>query len=243
VKQSILDETFPLFHEFHGKKYPRSSGIIKLHPHSLHQIVHFGGKDDKFLEHVRLTSIEGDHVHDAVRSKICALMANGRMIHSDTVSPVDDEPYSDPLTAMEQLKTNRCIQWLLNQNMEIILPPEKTIVSASLEYGGSPDLVCTIDGVPMIIDFKTGHKYQAPHWLQLESYAQLLEEERDIRIEQIGTLLLGAETTKSGVKFSRRPPSTARENHFMHLLECWNTMFPEPFDPAPEEDFELEKAA
>ena len=52
-------------------------------------------------------------------------------------------------------------------------------------YGGTIDLLCELDGLLTILDFKTSKRFYSSHFIQLGAYIQLLEK-HDIFVEQVG---------------------------------------------------------
>ena len=52
-------------------------------------------------------------------------------------------------------------------------------------YGGTIDLLCEMDGVSTLLDFKTSKKFYSSHFIQLGAYIQLLEY-NDIYVKQVG---------------------------------------------------------
>ncbi len=54
---------------------------------------------------------------------------------------------------------------------------ETPLISESLRYGGTPDLYCMLDGMPTLLDFKTGKALYTEVMYQLAAYKHLLEEQ------------------------------------------------------------------
>lgn len=67
---------------------------------------------------------------------------------------------------------------------------EKQMVSDKMKYGGTIDCYCLLDGVPTLLDFKTGKAVYDEYFVQLAAYAELLRENglpvRECRILRIG---------------------------------------------------------
>jgi len=53
---------------------------------------------------------------------------------------------------------------------------EMPLVSNEMRYGGTPDLYCLLDGVPTLIDFKTGKALYKEHNYQVAGYKAIIEE-------------------------------------------------------------------
>lgn len=66
-------------------------------------------------------------------------------------------------------------EWEKGREIEIIVA-EEPMVSEAYRYGGTPDIVAMVDGVPTLIDLKTGKGIYDEYALQLAAYEQLVEE-------------------------------------------------------------------
>ncbi len=64
---------------------------------------------------------------------------------------------------------------------------ELFLISPNLDFAGTPDLICKLDGKTWLIDFKTGNFYKT-HPLQCRMYALLYEDIFGIKIDGIGGL-------------------------------------------------------
>jgi len=74
---------------------------------------------------------------------------------------------------------NNCLASYLNWEKNHTLEPkiiEEPLVSDELKVGGTPDLYCILDGVPTLLDYKTGKALYPEHLYQLAGYRALLEE-------------------------------------------------------------------
>lgn len=67
---------------------------------------------------------------------------------------------------------------------------EKQSVSEMFQYGGTLDHYCLLDGVPTLIDYKTGKAIYSEQFFQLAAYRQLLNEEGH-KVDQCIILRLG----------------------------------------------------
>lgn len=67
---------------------------------------------------------------------------------------------------------------------------EAELISEKYGYGGTVDMWCRVDGVPTILDYKTGKAIYTEHIYQVAAYRQLIEENggkpEAVRILQIG---------------------------------------------------------
>jgi len=68
--------------------------------------------------------------------------------------------------------------WWHAENMGgriVVIETECLMVDRELGFGGTADLVCLLDGVPAILDYKTGSGIYPEVGIQLEAYAMLWE--------------------------------------------------------------------
>lgn len=81
------------------------------------------------------------------------------------------------------------LAWEKQHKVEPILC-EAQLVSETYGYGGSVDMWCRVDGVPTILDYKTGKAIYPEHIYQVAAYRRLVEENggkpEAVRILQIG---------------------------------------------------------
>lgn len=72
---------------------------------------------------------------------------------------------------------------------------ETPMVSEKLKYGGTIDCYCLLDGVPTLLDFKTGKAIYEEYFVQLAAYRNLLEE-LDLPVKQCRILRIGRDETE-----------------------------------------------
>lgn len=90
-------------------------------------------------------------------------------------------------------KAENCLlsyyEWEKGHKIEPIVI-EQPLVSEKYGFGGTPDNFCKFDGVPTLIDYKTGKAIWPEYFYQLSSYRQLLIEAGhtidNVRILRIG---------------------------------------------------------
>lgn len=236
LKESIMNVDFPQYHERDGQLYPRTSSILRLHKDGLHQLLHFGDCPRGFLRHVEWGAVHGQHVHDAVRHLLTEGILEGRIRHSNFTAD-DFEIESNQVEPPNQSvasKVERFLKWLRKEQTELLLPPEKTVVSPVLDYAGTPDLLLRRSRKNHVVDIKTGGNIHESHWMQVQAYAQLIEKETGVTVHKIGILLLGAKNS-SGISFAVRDLTEERRERFYRLVDRWYELFPEPFQEAYEE--------
>ena len=80
-------------------------------------------------------------------------------------------------------------EWERQHTVKPILV-ESPMVSDACGYGGTIDLYCKLDGVPTLVDFKTGKAIYDEYFVQLAAYVNLLRENGyavdNVRILRIG---------------------------------------------------------
>ena len=85
-------------------------------------------------------------------------------------------------------------EWEKQHSVEPILC-ETPMVSDSYGYGGTVDLYCKLDGVPTLVDFKTGKAIYDEYFVQLAAYVKLLRE-NGYAVENVRILRIGRDETE-----------------------------------------------
>jgi len=103
--------------------------------------------------------------------------------------PFDRKSHPDELIDKAENCFLSYLAWEKQHKVEPILC-EAALVSEKYGYGGSVDMLALVDGVPTIVDYKTGKAIYPEHIYQVSAYRQLLEENghevSNVRILQIG---------------------------------------------------------
>lgn len=96
---------------------------------------------------------------------------------------------------------------------------EEAMVSEELKYGGTIDCYCMLDGVPTLLDFKTGKAIYDEYFVQLAAYKNLLEE-LDLPVQQCRILRIGRDETEG---FEERTVTDTRKYFeiFKNLLNVY----------------------
>lgn len=98
---------------------------------------------------------------------------------------------------------------------------EAQLVSEKYGFGGTVDMWCRVDGVPTILDYKTGKAIYAEHIYQVAAYRYLVEENGyGVKPEAVRILQIGRDETEG---FSEKVVTdTAREwELFQHCLAIY----------------------
>src|SRR3990167_540103 len=155
----------------------------------------------------------GSAVHEAID-----IILQGEEFRIDT--KVQDKRRSTPtetvmreLTFEELVGVQSFIAWRDEVKPEIIAH-EIVVFSDIHGYAGTVDLVCRIDGVPYVIDFKTGKTTQRTWSMQVSAYRTALENGENPLFEEDGKTLVdmsgcktailqvGDDKNKAGYKFT-----------------------------------------
>ena len=119
------------------------------------------------------------------------------------------------------LAENALISFFEWKNRHEITPIqcETPMVSETLKYGGTIDCYCLLDGVPTLLDFKTGKAIYEEYFVQLAAYKNLLEE-LDLPVEQCRILRIGRDETEG---FEERTVTDTRKYFeiFRNLLNVY----------------------
>jgi hypothetical protein len=132
----------------------------------------------------------------------------------------------EPITtdySQEQIDlANNCLKsfhaWLATHEIEPIVV-ETPLVSSKLGYGGTIDLYCFLNGVPTLVDFKTGKTVVSEMFHQLAAYKNLLEENGS-PVEQARILRIGRTADEGFDEHIKNDLSTNWEI-FQHCLAIY----------------------
>lgn len=116
----------------------------------------------------------GTKIHRAIE-----MLLLGKTINYDTT--IDDRD----LTADEWEAVMSFVAWFSTAKIEII-NTEYTIFHPDDKFAGTIDLVCTINGEPYIVDFKSSQDIWPSHKIQLSAYRNALGNKHKIAILQVG---------------------------------------------------------
>lgn len=110
------------------------------------------------------------------------------------------------------------LHWEEGHEIEPIIC-EVPLVSDEMEYGGTVDCYCKLDGVPTIVDFKTGKAIYDEYFVQVSAYRNLLVE-HGYPVEQIKILRIGRDETEG---FEERTVTDDRDyfDIFINLLDIY----------------------
>jgi hypothetical protein len=128
----------------------------------------------------------------------------------------DETPYTADQISLAQ---NACIsffEWEKNHRVEPILL-EVPLVSEKHKFGGTIDCYCLLDGVPTLLDFKTGKAIYNDYFVQVAGAYKTLLEEHGHAVKECRILRVGRDETEG---FEDRKIDNASKYFkvFKHLL-------------------------
>lgn len=194
-------------YEYNGIQVPRVTAVISSMMHSdslMYWANSLGFKHQKYSEVINEACEYGTNTHKGIE-----LFLKGESIPKET-------PYHS---------MNAFLQWwnsISNNNELKILGQEQTLVCPY--YGGTYDLLLSINNKPWLIDFKTSNHISYRYYLQLAAYNRILRDDMNINLG--GVLLLQLEKTRPvfheyTLDFSRQPAIeyfNTCEKTFMSML-------------------------
>ena len=109
-------------------------------------------------------------------------------------------------------------EWKKQHTIEPILC-ETAMVSDSKRFGGTCDCYCKLDGIPTLLDFKTGKAIYEEYFVQVAAYKELLIE-NGYPVEQVMILRVGRDETEG---FEHRSITDTRKYYqiFENLLNIY----------------------
>lgn len=111
------------------------------------------------------------------------------------------------------------LEWRDRHKVESIFL-ERQSVSEKYQYGGTLDHYCLLDGVPTLLDYKTGKAIYSEAFYQLAAYKNLLEEEGS-RVDQCIILRLGR-NEEEGFETKTMTDLTNQFEIFLSCLKIYN---------------------
>ncbi|MCL1789905.1 MAG: PD-(D/E)XK nuclease family protein [Peptococcaceae bacterium] len=132
---------------------------------------------------------------------------------------VDFDQYSQRSIDLATRAVASFFAWENQHDIELIMS-EHPLVSDELGYGGTIDCYCVLDGIPTLVDFKTGKAIYDDYFIQLAAYRHLLEEHGH-PVKQCRILRIGRDATEG---FEERVVSDTDKYFeiFKHLLGVYN---------------------
>lgn len=134
----------------------------------------------------------------------------GEKVDTNMFSPVQVELAENSLLSF--------FEWWSRHDIEPIIC-EVPMVSEKHKYGGTVDCYCKMDGVPTLLDFKTGKHIYDEYFVQVAAYKELLVE-RGHPVERVQILRIGRDETE-GFEERAITDTTKYFKIFTNLLEVY----------------------
>ena len=131
---------------------------------------------------------------------------------------LDCDMYSPVQVSLAENAVLSFLSWKSRYRLEPLIC-ETPLVSDKLRYGGTMDCYCKLDGVPTLLDFKTGKAVYDEYFVQLAAYKNLLIE-KGYPVEQCRILRIGRDETE-GFEERTVTDTTDYFKIFSNLLEIY----------------------
>lgn len=159
IKRQYLDST--------GKKLPSVTEILGNLGWKYQVLIHWANKVGRQGLTVKEASGDAAKVGSIAHDRIEAYLLGKR--HERQQEPVD--LWEKSTIALDSFK-----RWHDEHGHRIeVIETECLMTDQEQGYGGTADLICLLDGVPAILDYKTGSGIYPEVAVQLEAYATLWE--------------------------------------------------------------------
>ena len=189
---------------------------------------------------------KGSKVHLAIE-----MILNGEEFRIDTRVLNKSTGQMEELSYEELLCVKSFCDWRKDVNPEILVA-ETTVFSEINGYAGTVDLVCKIEGVPYVIDFKTSKQVWREHELQVSAYRVALENGEnplyeknengtdgkmvDVSGMKMAILQVGYSRNKAGYKFTEIEDQFA---NFKIAYQIWKSEIGDNTPGFTQKDFPL----
>jgi len=107
----------------------------------------------------------------------------------------------EELTLEEYEALMSFVAWWRSLVKPRILARELIVFDDDFNYAGTVDLICEINGIPWVIDFKTSQYIWPSHELQVSAYKNVIDKD-NVTEHKIGILQLGFRKNKRKYKFT-----------------------------------------
>ena len=110
------------------------------------------------------------------------------------------------------------LEWESRHKIEPLIC-EVPMVSETMRFGGTVDCYCLLDGVPTLLDFKTGKAVYEEYFVQTAAYKELLIE-NGFKVERVQILRIGRDETE-GFEERAITDTTKYFRIFRNLLDVY----------------------
>jgi len=125
----------------------------------------------KWANNLGLQGIDSNKYRDEMAD--IGTLAHRMILDHFSQQKTDTSEYSPDQVELAENCLLSFYEWEKGHKLEVILA-EAPLVSDELGYGGTVDCYCNLDGVPTLLDFKTGKAIYSEAIHQLAAYADLL---------------------------------------------------------------------
>jgi hypothetical protein len=136
---------------------------------------------------------KGSKVHEAI-----ALLLDGETVKMDDKLLNKDTGELEEITVEEYECIMSFVRWFNEVNPKIIA--KDFLVMKGCEYAGMIDLLCEIDGVKYVVDFKTSQTVFDSHEIQVAAYKHALDKPEEYAC---AILQVGYRKNKAGFKWNK----------------------------------------
>lgn len=207
---------------------------LSQHWYSIYVIYAKKGKKEKFLGHFssvttylnayptseQLTKWVADNGFHESRVLRDEAGRKGTKIHSAIEDLfAGNTLYSGGFTTEEFAKIKSFVDWHAEYNPEIIAT-EMPIFSKKGGYAGTVDCIAKIGDELCLIDWKSSKSIHNSFYLQIAAYANAVEENTDLKIQNTAILQLGAQN-KNGYRFVLEPDWKKNYKVFLSVRDTW----------------------
>jgi len=143
---------------------------------SVTQVINFnlGWNKDSLLKWTRKQALAGEDP-DEIKGKASAI---GTLVHGLIHQHITGEAFDTSQFAItERSIANKSFQAFLDWEKKVDLKPEAAelqLTHQELLYGGTIDLLATVNGVVSVVDFKTANSLWPEQRIQLAAYRELI---------------------------------------------------------------------
>lgn len=108
-------------------------------------------------------------------------------LKNELLAPEIIAQYSKEVQTQAKQTHKNFLHWLKGNKVKVI-ELEKHMVSEEYKYGGTPDLIATVNKKLAIVDWKSSKAVYDTYWLQLGAYRQLVLEDMGLDVQEVHIL-------------------------------------------------------
>ena len=160
---------------------------------------------------------EGWHESQRIKSQAGE---RGTRVHESVTLLIEKQTlHEENYSREEWSRLDAFVRWYKEYNPEI-MGTEIAGYSPKYGYAGRLDIICKISGKIIVNDIKTSSAIHGNFWLQVGSYAQMMEELTDLHIDKTSILQLGA-SNKNNYRYVESDDWKDDFKHFLSVKHTW----------------------